>query len=133
MNTVYGIGATNMNEISKKDRENAVKAIEKMIDKSERAQLKFAEGTPQHTLQKNRIKALSVALALIQQELIGESAAEPFSKEEFENAEAPIKSLISKSEKAQARLKIGSWQYTMLENNLKALYMALPLLEDKLQ
>jgi hypothetical protein len=38
--------------------------------------------------------------------------------------------LISKSEKAQTKLKQGTWQYNMLNNNLKALNIALPLLTE---
>lgn len=36
----------------------------------------------------------------------------------------PLASLISKSEKAQQKLKPGSWQHTMLAQNLKALRFA---------
>lgn len=40
----------------------------------------------------------------------------------------PIVSLISKSEKAQRKLAPGSWQYTMLRDNLRALRLALGLM-----
>ena len=40
----------------------------------------------------------------------------------------PIVSLISKSEKAQQKLARGSWQYTMLRDNLRALRLALGLM-----
>jgi hypothetical protein len=40
----------------------------------------------------------------------------------------PIASLLSKSEKAQTKLAAGSWQYKMLESNIKALRIAYALL-----
>jgi hypothetical protein len=42
----------------------------------------------------------------------------------IEQARPPIASLISKSEKAQHKLMPGTWQHSMLENNLKALRLA---------
>ena len=41
----------------------------------------------------------------------------------------PIASLISKSEKAQQKLASGSWQHTMLRDNLKALHIATALMK----
>lgn len=57
---------------------------------------------------------------------------EDFTKTDMEEALAPIASLISKSEKAQKKLTKGTWQHTMLSNNLKALYIASPLLAKSL-
>lgn len=109
----------------------ALQAITDMIGRSEKAQAKFAEGTSQHTLQKNRIKALRIASALIVKELTG-GGVEPCTKEDLEKAQAPLASLISKSEKARQKLETGSWQHTMLERNLKALRIALLLLTKAL-
>jgi hypothetical protein len=41
----------------------------------------------------------------------------------------PIASLISKSEKAQQKVAPGTWQHTMLGDNLKALHLARGLIE----
>lgn len=40
----------------------------------------------------------------------------------------PLASLLSKSEKAQRKLAPGTWQHTMLQNNLHALRLAVALL-----
>ena len=40
----------------------------------------------------------------------------------------PIASLISKSEKAQQKLTAGTWQHKMLQDNIKALYIASALI-----
>lgn len=43
----------------------------------------------------------------------------------------PIASLISKSEKALTRLAPGTWQHTMLQDNLAALRLASSLLKEQ--
>lgn len=47
---------------------------------------------------------------------------------DLQQAEAPIASLISKSEKAQGKVAAGTWQHTMLEKNLRALRLASSLM-----
>lgn len=118
--------------IAKQEADNALNAITTMISRSEKAQEKFTQGTSQHTLQKNRIKALYIALFLIKKELAESDESVNFTKEDFEKALAPINSLISKSEKVQMKLTQGSWQHTMLKDNINALYRALSLLKNEI-
>ena len=47
-----------------------------------------------------------------------------YTTDELQKALRPIASLISKSEKAQRKLAPGTWQHTMLRDNLKALHIA---------
>lgn len=117
-----------MDYFTKKDMEEALGAIVSMINKTEKAKEKFAQGTPQHTLQKNRLQALNIVSSLISKELAESDDLDYYSKEDLKEAFAPITSLISKSEKSQKKVAQGTWQHTMLSNNLKALYIALPLL-----
>jgi len=58
-----------MDKYTKEELINALKPIISIISKCEKAQLKFTEGTSQHTLLKNRIKAMYVSKALIEDEL----------------------------------------------------------------
>jgi len=51
-----------------------------------------------------------------------------YTADDLQAALAPIASLISKSEKAQQKLAPGTWQHTMLQDNLKALRHALVLM-----
>lgn len=113
------------------DMENALTAITSMLERS--GKIAFAKGTPQHTLQANRIAALHVAQALVQSKLGLSDEAGNHTHEELQKAVAPIASLISKSEKAQQKLREGSWQHTMLQRNLAALYIATALLEEALR
>ncbi|MDL2232484.1 hypothetical protein LJC63_02740 [Ruminococcaceae bacterium OttesenSCG-928-L11] len=105
------------------DKDSALRAIADMMARAEQAQVKFAIGTSQHTLQENRIHALRVAQALVS----GESGV--FVDADLERARAPLASLISKSEKAQSKLREESWQHQMLGRNLEALRLARVLLE----
>jgi hypothetical protein len=51
------------------DLQEALRAFASMINKTEKVQAKFSPGTSQHTLQRNRLKALRKAEALIKVEL----------------------------------------------------------------
>ncbi|PWJ47649.1 hypothetical protein [Faecalicatena contorta] len=121
-----------MDDFTEKDMEEALRATASMIDRTEKAKEKFEQGTSQHTLQKNRLKALYIASALLSKRLMESDAVDCYTEEDLKNALAPITSLISKSEKSQAKLTRGTWQHTMLNNNLKALNIVLPLLTKAL-
>ena len=51
--------------------------------------------------------------------------------DEWQEVLRPIDSLINKSEKAQQKLALGTWQNTMLRDNLKALRIASALLNKE--
>jgi hypothetical protein len=51
-----------------------------------------------------------------------------YTTDELQEALRPIASLIGKSEKAQQKLAPGTWQHTMLRDNLKALHIASALM-----
>ena len=51
-----------------------------------------------------------------------------FDPDELEEVIRPITSLIGKSEKAKQKLTAGTWQHTMLQENLRALHVALALM-----
>ena len=51
--------------------------------------------------------------------------------DELQEAIQPITSLISKSEKAQQKLTLGTWQHTMLQENLRALHIAFGLMNRR--
>jgi hypothetical protein len=54
----------------------------------------------------------------------------PLSDADRENVLVPIFSLITKSEKAQQKLSPGTWQHSMLRDNLQALRIAHSLLHS---
>ncbi|HEY1074957.1 MAG TPA: hypothetical protein VGE59_04705 [Patescibacteria group bacterium] len=58
-----------MNHFTKEELEEALRAIASTISKCEKVQPKLKPGTSQHTLLIRRIKALTIASALITQAL----------------------------------------------------------------
>lgn len=58
-----------MDEFTKEDLEEALRAIASTISKCEKVQPKLKQGSSQHTLLIRRIKALTIASALIKREL----------------------------------------------------------------
>jgi hypothetical protein len=51
--------------VTRDNLRKALRSVGGMIGKTEEARTKFSSGTPQHTLQRNRLKALRVAKAAI--------------------------------------------------------------------
>ena len=121
-----------MDGFTKKEIDEALRAIASMINRTEKAKEKFAQGTSQHTLQKNRLKALQIASSLLIKGSAESDDVDCYTEDDLKSALAPIASLISKSEKAREKLAQGTWQHTMLSNNLMALHMASPLLNKAL-
>lgn len=58
-----------MNEYTKEEMTKALKEVSSTISKCEKMQPKFAVGTSQHTLLKNRIKAMYISKSLITDEI----------------------------------------------------------------
>lgn len=88
--------------------------LKELIATVEHQVIRFPDGSSQHTLQVNRLKALKVALAISENESV--------SKEDLTHAVVPLASLISKSEKALVKLKTDSWQAQRMMRNLSVLH-----------
>lgn len=56
-------------EYTIKELEEALRAVNSIINKCEKAQEKFPEGNSHHTLLKNRLKAMYISKTLIQEEM----------------------------------------------------------------
>lgn len=117
-----------MYEYAKKELEESLKVVSSTIINCEKAQLKFEKGTSQHTLLKNRIKALYISEALINNENIKQE----YTKEELIEALKPIVSIISKCEKAQLKFSEGTSHYTRLNKLIKAMYISKSLITDEI-
>lgn len=57
--------AVDAGEFTRDDLREAIQAIRSMIGRAEKAQAKFSPGTSQHTLQRNRLRALHIAEELV--------------------------------------------------------------------
>lgn len=85
--------------------ETACDLLRRTIINCEKIQPKFAIGTSQHTLLKNRIFALRVAIAVLE----GKRDAYPIS--DVKKALPPIESILHKTCKAQSKWAVDSRQY----------------------
>jgi len=97
----------------------ALRAIQSLIGKSEKARQKLPPGTWQHTMLRDHLAALQVASAL----LTGESA-DSIRQEDLQAAAQGLGSLIAKTESALAKFSSGASQRTLLQNRLEALRVA---------
>lgn len=117
-----------MEKYTRKELVDALKVVSSTINNCEKAQLKFIEGTSQHTLLKNRLKALYLSKALI----IGEDTMDKYTKEELIEALTPVSSIISKCEKAKLKFEEGISHHTRLKNIINAMYISKSLITDEI-
>ncbi len=122
-----------MEQYTRKELEEALQIVSSVISRCEKAQPKFAEGTSQHTLLKNRIKALYISKALIVDENVLDKYTEAeYTKEELMDALRPVSSIISKCEKAQQKFAEGTSNYTRFKNMIEAMYISKALITDEI-
>lgn len=106
----------------------ALRVVASTISKCEKIQPKFEEGTSQHTLLKNRIKALYISKSLITDENI----MDKYTKEELLEALPPVSSVISKCEKAQLKLVEGTSNHTRVKNIIEAMVISKSLITHEI-
>lgn len=107
----------------------ALRPIASLISKSEKAQQKLVPGTWQHTVLRDNLKALHTASALMNKETNQRSN---FTSDDLQEALRAFASMISKTEKAQAKFTPGTSQHTLQRNRLKALRIAEALIRVEL-
>lgn len=117
-----------MGKYTRQELAEALQVVTSTISNCEKMQPKFAEGTSQHTLLKNRIKALYISKSLI----TGQDVMDKYTKEELIEALPPVSSIISKCEKAQLKFAEGTAHHTRLENIIKTMYISKSLITDEL-
>lgn len=116
-----------MDSYTKEELEETLQIVSSVISRCEKMQPKFAEGTSQHTLLKNRIKALYISKSLI----TGETVVDKYTKEELIEALPPVSSIICKCEKAQSKFEKGTSHHNRFKNMIKAMYISKTLITDE--
>lgn len=106
----------------------ALQIVSSAISRCEKAQPKFAVGTSQHTLLKNRIKALYISKSLI----TDESITEKYTKEELTEALRSVSSIIGKCEKAQLKFADGTSYHNRFGNMIKAMCISKSLITEEI-
>lgn len=117
-----------MKKYTREELSEALMVVSSTIHNCEKMQPKFACGTSQQTLLKNRIKALYISKLLITEQ----NVTEIYTKDDLVNALPPISSIISKCEKAQLKFDVGTHHYIRLEKIIKAMYISKSLIMDEL-
>ncbi|MGL5381614.1 hypothetical protein [Clostridium sp.] len=118
-----------MNSYTKEELIDAQKVILSIIKNCEKIHPKFAEGTSQHTLLKNRIKAMYISEALIKEDDIKEK----YTLDDLTKALPPVTSIISKSKKAQEKFEEGTGHYTRLNKMIKAMYISKSFITSEIE
>jgi hypothetical protein len=106
--------------------QEALRPITSLISKSEKAKQKLAPGTWQHTMLRANLKALHIASALMNKEIDNTAS---FTRNDLQDALRAFASMISKTNKAQAKFTPGTSQHTLQANRLKALQTAEALIK----
>jgi hypothetical protein len=101
--------------------QEALRPIASLISKSEKAQRQLVPGTWQHSMLRDNLKALRIASALMNSEA---DETDSFTRDDLQEALRAFASMISKTEKTQAKFSSGASQHTLQRNRLKALRMA---------
>jgi hypothetical protein len=118
-----------VDNFSTDDLKEALRPIGSLISKSEKAQQKLTLGTWQHTMLRDNLKALHIASALMSKETDNTNS---FTRDELQEALGAFASMISKTDKAQAKFAPGTSQHTLQRNRLKALRLAESLIKVEL-
>lgn len=104
-----------MKTYSPQEIKDTLEVLDSTIHKCEKAQIKFNEGTSQHTLLKNRLNALYLSKTLILDK------KNEYTKEELKQALVPIQSIINKCTKAIEKHTVGSPFYKRFDQLIKAM------------
>lgn len=117
-----------MDKYTKEELAEALRVISLTISKCEKIQPKFVGCTSQHTLLKNRIKAMYISKLLVK----GESIMDKYTKGELLEALPPISSVISKCEKAQLKYVDGTFYHTRFKNIIKPMNISKSLITNEI-
>lgn len=118
-----------MDNYTTDDLQEALRPIASLISKSEKAQQNLLPGMWQHTMLQGNLKALHIASALMNKETDDTSN---FTRDDLQEALRAFASMISKTDKFQAKFTPGTRQHTLQRNRLKALQIAEALIKMEL-
>lgn len=114
-------------EYNEEDLKKAITILSSNIAKCEKIQPKFSEGSSQHSLLKNRIKALYVSRSL----LMGDTTIN-YTCNDLKEALPPIISIINKTTKAQSKYEKGTTQFNRFEPLIQAMLISKDFIQQEL-
>ena len=141
-----------MDNFTDEELSEALSEVSSTISKCEKIQGKFAEGTSQYSLLRNRIKAMTISKLLIENErankerisrariddkakkldLERKNVMEQYTQKELTEALRPVISVISKCKKAQGKFAEGTVHYRRNKNLIKTMDISKVLIEGQL-
>lgn len=113
-----------MDNYSRENMQEALRIVTSVIDTCKKMEPRFREGTPQHSLLRNRIKAMNISRSLIS----GDNDMDKYTKVELTEALPPISSIIHKCEKAKQKFAEGTSLHTRMKEMIKAMYISKTLI-----
>lgn len=116
-----------MMEFGKEELEKAISLLFSTISNCEKMQLKFSEGTSQHSLLRNRIKALYISKSLLSSD-----KTINYTSKELREALPPIASIINKTTKAQNKYEKGSSQFKRFQHIIQAILISKTFIESQI-
>lgn len=116
-----------MDDYTADDVSRALKPVESLIGKSEKAQRRLAPGTWQHTMLGDNLRALRIAHALMSERVDGAHAP---SEAELSDALGAFDSMIARARDAKTKFAPGTPQHSLQRNRLEALRLARALTEN---
>ncbi|MPW25260.1 hypothetical protein GC105_05595 [Alkalibaculum sp. M08DMB] len=114
-------------EFSKEELERAISFLSSTITNCRKMQLKFSEGSSQHSLLKNRIKALYISKVLL-----SENKTTNYTSKDLREALPPIVSIINKTTKAQSKYEKGSSQFNRFQHIIQAMLISKTFIESQI-
>lgn len=114
-------------EFNNEKLEKAISLLSSTITKCEKMQLKFLEGSSQHSLLKNRIKALCISKAL----LMGDKTKN-YTSNELREALPPVVSIINKTTNAQSKYEKGTSQFNRFVPIIQAMLISKAFIESQI-
>lgn len=113
--------------MTEQEQSDTLRLVTAVISRCGRMVPKFAPGTAQHTLLKNRIPALNISEAL----LGGRSVAE-YSDKALTAAMEPLASIFRKCVKARSKYPPDSGQYSRYGGTIRAMELSRALIQNEL-
>lgn len=93
-------------------------------------QVKFLEGTSQHSLLKNRIKALCISKSLILGDKVDKTIQ--YTNKDLRETLPPVVSIINKTTKAQSKYEQGTSQFNRHEPIIQSMLIAKEFIESEI-
>ena len=119
-----------MQGLTAEDMLAVLRPIESLLHKSEKALEKLAEGTWQHAMLRDNVRAMRLSCTLLTG---GVGAAEAFDRAELAHAQGALFDMLRRSEQAQRKFAEGTAQFTLQRNRIHALCVAESLVAEAVE